>query len=72
MSHGARNCRHLELWARGRGLEEGYLVAWVRGVGVTSWKPLLLLATLLRAQVLLRAPTLVTVRGALIVAPVLV
>ena len=20
MSHGARNCRHLELWARGRGL----------------------------------------------------
>lgn len=56
----------------GVGWRRDTLVAWVWGVGVTSWKPLLLLATLLRAQVLLRAPTLVTVRGALIVAPVIV
>ena len=56
-------------WSCGLGAWAGGGVAWVWGVGVTSWKPLLLLATLLRAQVLLRAPTLVTVRGALIVAP---
>ena len=54
------------------GWRRGTLVSWVWGVGVPSWKPLLLMAALLGGQHLLRAPTLVVVRGALIVAPVLV